>query len=864
MDNIAHKLIVAETATRETPPTKLSDDFGWAQKMLIDKKREGSPHLIDLKTTTEKSTDEQLQSTKPEKKRRLPNKWRMILDERIYLRDMRHRSVSVRPRGWRDLPAKDATTLWHAVSLAVQGFFAEHPLAELTVLSLLQTMVVLVWKLLTAPIGTLNQSLETKEPIPSQQKIVLPLTTVVPLVNKDARTSISLRTLNPATRRRGALGYAAIALTLFLSFGAYASFSSLTQTKEAVMARGLNAIDYLKSAGAAAQAKDFSGAEAAFSLAGQEFQRVKDGLGALTGILTTAGTIAPSTKVSGAGLMLVAGESLAEGGRHMSAGLAALETSAPPADRLRGLNANVLRAIPYLKRASQAIAMTSPDTLPEEYRNTLDLAKAELPNLLISIEEVANISGFLALIMGSEEPRRYLLVFQNTAEIRPTGGFIGSFALLDVNRGQITNLEIPGGGSYDLQGSLTAKIAAPKPLRLINPRWEFQDANWSPDFPTSAQRLAWFYEKSGGPTVDGVIAINSTVMEDLLKIVGSIEMNEYDVILTAENFVVETQREVELDYDREANRPKQILADLAPKILERVMSTDCDGYIQLAKALETSLTNKNIQLWFTNSEIQNQAMDFGWSGELKSATGDYLQIVHTNIAGQKTDAVMNENVSHEVKVLADGSAIVTLKIKRSHHGVAGEQFSGVRNVDYLRVYVPLGSSLVEAEGFEIPDPKLFQFPEADYEPDPTIAWREEHELIDRRSGTRTSVENGKTVFANWVQTDPGETNEVKIIYQLPLEITKLQEPNGGRLASMYARLTNSSSGQQITYSLLVQKQSGTNPIEFTSTIDMPRGYHIIQELPNYETDDRDREVTSLIIDNDYLFGLTAESPLLVD
>jgi hypothetical protein len=692
-------------------------------------------------------------------------------------------------------------------------------------------------------------------------------TAILPLLpiaaKRTATAEAALQTITP-NRWRTRFVYASLALAIVLPVGIYGSYNALSKTKDVVIEHGLRAVGYLRVAEAAAMAQNFGEAEDAFILAGEEFKGAKDRLGVLASLLSAAGSIAPSTSVSTAGLMLVAGEEMAEGGRYIAAGLTELESDIPPADRLRGLNVQVNRALPHLERASNAISMMSTDALPEQYRATVDLAKAQLPDLLTSIEEASNIAGFLALMMGSEEPRRYLLVFQNNAELRPTGGFIGSFALLDVDRGEITNLEIPGGGSYDLQGQLTAKVASPKPLRLINPHWQFQDSNWSPDFPTSAERLAWFYEKSGGPTVDGVIAINSTVMERLLEIVGPIEMSGYDVTVDSDNFAAETQREVELDYDKEENKPKQFLADMAPIVLERALESDRGNYLLLARALEQSLAQKEIQLWFHDPEMQNQTAEFGWSGAMLPAEGDYLQIVHTNIAGQKTDTVMTERVSHEAKILSDGSTIITLKIRRTHNGVAGEPFSGVRNVDYLRVYVPLGSSLIEAEGFEIPDPTLFELPAAGYEADPHISEQENRALLDHRSGTRTMVDAGKTVFANWVQTDPGETSEIKLVYQLPLSTVKLQKADTGALADVYTKLTNGVEEQQLAYSLLVQKQSGSNPIEFVSNVDLPRGYHVFWQEPTYQTDDRDRFISQATINDDFVFELAAEAPIRVE
>ena len=62
--------------------------------------------------------------------------------------------------------------------------------------------------------------------------------------------------------------------------------------------------------------------------------------------------------------------------------------------------------------------------------------------------------------------KRYLLIFQNNTEMRASGGFMGSFAVMDFSNGQVSNLNVPGGGTYDTEAGLKSKIVAPKPLQL--------------------------------------------------------------------------------------------------------------------------------------------------------------------------------------------------------------------------------------------------------------------------------------------------------------------------------------------------------------------------------------------------------------
>ncbi|MFC1638731.1 DUF4012 domain-containing protein [Patescibacteria group bacterium] len=830
--------------------------------------RRPSPHQIDLKGQRGKGAKGQRDAEKTAvKKRKLPAKWQMLLDERIHLKEMRERRLSVRPRGWRDLPPSEATTLRQAVGITVSRFFNEHPLADLTVLMLLHTAVMLVWKALVLPAERLLSVLGVRTARTAAAPAdlpMLPVAAAMPIPIRDERPDVvprfgQLMFGRTSPRLRHAFAFAAVALALLVPLGAYNSATSLVRTRDLAIERGLAALQHLKDAGSAVRASDFFGAKSAFAMAGEEFGSVRDELGPLSGILAAAGAVLPSSSVSSAGLMLVTGEEISEAGRYLTEGLAALEGDASPADKMRALGTALDRALPHLERATGALIRLSPDAVPEEYRSFLDTAKIELPHLTDTVREGAQMAGFLSAVLGTDAPRRYLVVFQNDGELRATGGFIGSFALLDIDSGEVANLEIPGGGSYDLQGSLTERLVSPRPLHLINPHWEFQDANWSPDFPTSAARLARFYEKAGGPTVDGVIAVNSSVMERLLGLVGPVEMEEYDVTFDEDNFVDETQRLVEVDYDREENRPKQVIADLAPVMLERLTSEGRADYLTLVTTLDAALAAKEIQVWFRSPEMQSRAATFGWAGELKSNAGDYLQVVHSNVAGQKTDGVMDEEIVHSVKILADGSAIVTLEIFRAHNGIKGEPLTGVRNVDYLRIYVPLGSVLVEAQGFDIPDPKLFKIPEAGYSPDPEVAEREDNERLDRASGTRLWTERGKTVFGNWVQTDPGETSHVTLVYQLPPDAVEVREPDGGPLSDVFGQLTSEATGRRLAYGLLVQKQSGTNPPLFTSSVSTPRGFYLTWEDPEREEDERGRSNAAITLEGDKFFGLVAES-----
>jgi len=177
--------------------------------------------------------------------------------------------------------------------------------------------------------------------------------------------------------------------------------------------------------------------------------------------------------------------------------------------------------------------------------------------------------------------------------------------------------------------------------------------------------------------------------------------------------------------------------------------------------------------------------------------------VDTNLGGGKTDGVIEETVDLDVNIAADGTVTDTAKVTRTHYGIPGALFTGVNNVDYLRLYVPKGSTLLHADGFKIPDPSLFEKAEADWRDDEELAYEAASATTDPASETRISEEAGKTVFGNWVQTKPGTSSTATFVYRLPMKIG-VAGPEGWmdklkRLAGV---------PETDRYSLVVQKQSG--------------------------------------------------------
>ncbi|HLD20435.1 MAG TPA: DUF4012 domain-containing protein [Patescibacteria group bacterium] len=472
-------------------------------------------------------------------------------------------------------------------------------------------------------------------------------------------------------------------------------------------------------------------------------------------------------------------------------GLAQASHSAPSSNlinKIQSLEESLARVRPRIALASQHASEINASHVPRQAEPYWEQFQIILPLMQKTTSELVDILGHIKILLGADQTHRALIVFQNNTELRPTGGFLGSFALVDIDRGVIKHIEIPGGGLYDLQGQLSANVAAPQPLWVVNPRWQFHDANWFPDFPSSAKKIAWFYEKSGGPTVDEVIAINATLMQKLLAITGPVELPEFGITVTHDNFFDVVQKEVEENYDIQENMPKKIIAVMTPLVIQRILDAEPKQFIDLFALLSKSLVTRDIQLYSRHETLQPWLIQQGWAGSIKSAPQDYLMVVDANIAGGKSNATITQNIQQETVIQHDGSLISTVTIERSHQTVPEQTFSFVRNLSYLRLYVPEGSALINTQKDIQTGKILFKVPEQELTPDADLLEYEKNPLISERTDVRITQEWGKTVFGAYLWLNPGETKKIIFSYKLPFTL-------------------RSDTGTP-RYSILIQKQSG--------------------------------------------------------
>lgn len=587
------------------------------------------------------------------------------------------------------------------------------------------------------------------------------------------------------------------------------------QSGEAGYGDLLAAVESLKS-------EQYAGSLSHFNDAYREFSRAEEGLTFWGGALADFARFVPGLSKAASGKHVIeAGKHFALAGVPLSSVAADVSLSKDAyaqgekislLDFLMRIREPLAKAAVELEAANEDLEAVRIDDLPEEKREKFLMVKQSLPALLGTLKGFRQNEALLQELLGGNGPRKYLFLLQNNHEMRGTGGFIGSYALLDVNDGVVRRFFVDG--IFNPDGQLRENIVPPQPIQKISAAWSLHDSNWFPDFPLSAEKAIFFYEKTGGPTVDGVITLTPTVMQKLLSAIGPLTLEKYGVTVDAENFIPVVQEQVEVKYDREENRPKQILADLSALLIEKTFTTQERATLfRVAQALIEGLNEKHMLLYMRHGETQALIDAAGWSGRILDTPKDYLSVIHTNINGYKTDGVIDETIRHRAEIQGDGSIVDTVTVTRAHRGgnTPYDWWNRV-NADYMRVYVPEGSVLLSAKG------ATWEFPEAplDYrvlgfKKDADVEREEKSVVIDEKSGTRVFRDAGRTVFGAWVYVSPQESVTVEYRYRLPFRIHMNELAKGGA----------------DSYSVLYQKQSGSAGSKLQSSVQVPDGWKTI-------------------------------------
>ncbi len=570
------------------------------------------------------------------------------------------------------------------------------------------------------------------------------------------------------------------------------------ETKDAIFDAAYAGVDQLMEI----DTDDMEGANEAFQIANYQFEMAEN----MLWYLNDSGNIEGANKyiktadgiLNAAVAITTAGELFAEfvvNTTELSEGLFTDNTEGVKPSLTEALKAGYSE---YLEPAYDelVLAQTHLDNvdvtvLPAAYVKQVALAQEQLKVVNNMLGKVSENFNAIIKLLGDELPQKYMILFENNSELRPGGGFMGSFLLVDINDGYIDSMEFSD--IYEWDGAFTEFIEPPvKEIEYLTCCWGLRDANYSPDFVVSSEAVRWLFEKENGPSVDHVIMVDLSLVSDIINKIGPLESPSLEGQLTGENFELILSYIVESKLMGETS-PKSIVEEIVPIFKEEILKPQ--NLLSVAGAFMRGAEGKHFAAYSVDEEMQNFWRSWNLDGELyrPGENEDYLLVTVSGIGGNKTDRYVEQEILHQTLISREGELMNKLTITREHtwteevrtwqmdqlnlfgFETVSETVQDILgqgdNVAGIRVYVPNGSSIIDTDGI--------------FEHIPEVLYDEQLEM---------------EYFYFVVRTKPGETTEIQLTYDLPFNLTF--EPADD-------------------YFLFVEKQPGLDNTVFTKEIIAP-------------------------------------------
>ena len=361
---------------------------------------------------------------------------------------------------------------------------------------------------------------------------------------------------------------------------------------------------------------------------------------------------------------------------------------------------SISNAKDYFRLAEADAANVDTKYIPEKYRSEVETYKDLLLKTDETADDMLNLVSNLPQILGSQGERKYIFWFQNSNEIRPTGGFIGSYGVLTLESGKLKNLIIDD--IYNPDGQIDVrniKVDSPEPIKkfLGEDVLYLRNSNWDPDFTKSSKTFDDLYFKVTGENIDGYIALDLKFVESLLKVTGPVFLAPYNEDISAGNLEERAQYYSGFDYKDGSTDKKSFLTVLGGKLLERIFSFKKEDLPSLIKEVQNSLDQRHLEVHFSNSSINNILKEKNWDGSLVDTTGDYLLVNNANLGGTKANYYVKNKMTYEINSMTrDGLLRANLYLDYSNTAET-VAWPGGPYTDYVRVLTRSGSKLTGAK-----------------------------------------------------------------------------------------------------------------------------------------------------------------------
>jgi nucleoside-diphosphate-sugar epimerase len=319
------------------------------------------------------------------------------------------------------------------------------------------------------------------------------------------------------------------------------------------------------------------------------------------------------------------------------------------------------------------------------------------------VEKARAASFLLPEVTAVEGKKSYLVLLMNNLELRPGGGFIGSYAKLTFEKGRIADIKVDD--IYNLDGNLKDVITPPADLKsdLNQERFYLRDSNTEPDYPTNARQAEFFYKReAAGETVHGVFAMDLSASGKLATAVGGLDLPEYGEHIDETNLFEKAVTHAEVNFFPGSQAKKNYLTSLQNQLFNKIFYLSKQNWPAIIQAVGNSLEQKHLQIYLADPQLFSYVASENWAGILprgaegvEGQTMDFLAPVESNMGANKSNYYLERKYKLETSFTKEGQILHKLTITYKNNSPS-DVFPAGKYKNRFKIYLPNETKLTGA------------------------------------------------------------------------------------------------------------------------------------------------------------------------
>ncbi len=450
--------------------------------------------------------------------------------------------------------------------------------------------------------------------------------------------------------------------------------------------------------------------------------------------------------------------------------------------------------------------------MPGRWQNEPQQLAEKIDQVQKDLTKINHLLPRLPWLIGLNNQRRtFLVLLQNNMELRPTGGFIGSFALLTFENGQLLDFDVQD--VYTADGQLKGHVEPPEQIKEIlgEAKWYLRDSNWNPHFPKTAENAEWFLDKELGRKVDGVIGFNLEAAKKIIAGFGEIYLADFNEKINADNVFERAEFWSENESFPGSNQKSAFLGLMGQQLFENIKAAQPEEYAKISSAFLEALEEKEILIYTHNQELNTTLHQLNWDGSIRQPTcslnnchTDYLHLNEANLGVNKANYFLRRSI--EERITINENSIIDHQLKINYENTAASKnWPGGNYLAWMRAYLPIGTKI---NNISVYDPQ-----------NPT------NKKTINSNDRKEEIDHGKQII--------GFKFEVPIQERRIIEMNFSQQAEIGQESFNYFLYWQKQSGYQNTpLSLLVDFPDNWNPLQVTPTANVVSGKLLFNQQLN--------------------------------